>query len=228
MLIGIETSTKYGGIALADAHSVRGRITFAPDRPASVHLIPGIRQLCSDCAVRLQDIEGFAVAIGPGSFTGLRVGLTAAKTLAFHNDKPLYCIPSLDVLVLPCVGMMQKTVALIDARKGEVYGAIYASSDRLHRMTPYQVCDVETLLKNLSDALLVGDGVEAYRSRIEPFLGDTVAIADESLRYGDPVSVVKLALSGNYPAFSGEKLFAIRPLYIRKSEAEVQWKKKHG
>jgi tRNA threonylcarbamoyladenosine biosynthesis protein TsaB len=227
MIVGIETSTKAGSIALVDQGALLEEIRFSPNHPDSQTLIPSIQQLLMNHNVLLKDIRSFAVAIGPGSFTGLRVGLTAAKTLAFFNGNSVVLVPTLDALAFPLSNSDSNVTAILDARKGEVYGAIYEMAGRMKRITEYSVGQIEEIMKGKPCGIIIGDALVMYADRIRAAFGDAVTFSEASLWIPKAASVASLALTNRYPEFSGDDLFKIKPLYLRKSEAEVQWDKRH-
>ncbi|MBN1550085.1 tRNA (adenosine(37)-N6)-threonylcarbamoyltransferase complex dimerization subunit type 1 TsaB [bacterium] len=227
-LVAIETSTKNGGVALFVGGQLSQTCHFSAEMPASETLIPSIKWMLEQQKLMLSDIDKFAVSIGPGSFTGLRVGLTAAKMLAFLNKRPLVTLRTLDVLVAPIACSSRMIGGVLDARKGEVYASLYQGGDRLELIEDIRVCTIEDFLKGKQDLFLIGDGIQRYRDRIDACNIQGLTFSPQNLWIPQPEWVGNLALEGNYPEYSQEKLFPLVPLYVRKSEAEIQWERRYG
>ncbi len=232
-LIAVETATKWGGVSVAKDGIILQTIRFTPDTPASEKLIPSIQTLLAQNHLTPDIVDAYAVSIGPGSFTGLRVGLTAVKTLAYFSERPVITIPSLDVLASQSVKSMMGSGAylatLMDATKGDVFGAVYEVSHRLHLQGNYQAASVEQILGPYRnrEVWITGDALLKYRERILDF-SPGFHIMPSADWHPNPEAVVTLALSGNYPQMTGTELYSLSPLYIRRSEAEIQWEKKYG
>ncbi len=127
-ILAIETSTQLGSVALSSGGEVCERILPA-DKPGSETLLPAIDSLLRERGIEKRSLEAVAAGTGPGSFTGLRVGLATAKGIASVLGVPTVPVPSLDALVLPCLDTGCSAVAVADARKGEVYAACYSGLD---------------------------------------------------------------------------------------------------
>ncbi len=227
-LIAIETSIQNGGVVLSISGRIVGERRFSHQDPASQELIPAISSLLDTAGLGIQQVDCFAVTVGPGSFTGLRVGLTAAKTLAYFNDKAVIGVPTLDVLAHPFANSGKTVVSILDARKGEVYGAVYRTGPGIELISEYRVCRVEEILPDTGEILVVGDAIPLYKSRILSVRDSGCELADESAWRPDSCSLADLALTGQYASLTGKNLFTLAPVYLRKSEAEVQWDRKHG
>src|SRR3954469_6805510 len=225
LILGIETSTSQVGVAigghegvLAQSHSNRGK------RHAET-LIPAIDFVRRQARIDLSEISCVAVDLGPGLFTGLRVGVASAKALASALRVPMIGVPSLDLLALPVRFSTRRIVAAIDARRGELFYAFYrqvpGGGQRLseHQIgTPDDVAS--ELLASGEDCLLVGDGALRYR---EAFDGLTkVEVADHGLEYPSAASLVQLA---HAQALREQWVnpWDLEPLYLRVPDAEINW-----
>ena len=223
--IGIETSTKSGGIAVLRNKEILQELRFTPEMTGSQWLIPSIAEIMKSHNLKVSDIDLIGVGLGPGAFTGLRVGLTAAKTIAYFLGIGVAGIPTIDALVHPGQVETEYIGGILDARKGEVYGAIYRASSH-ERLTEFKVVTVEEMLEGFKDITLVGNALGVYMPRIKKIAGVNFKILPEAMWEPSPISVAELALSDSYPIYSGSKLFQLIPMYIRKSEAEVKWLKR--
>src|ERR1700686_5163105 len=130
LLLGLDTATRRIGVVLANAQGMIGRVELGgtADTASPRHaetLAPAIAWCCERCGVELDRVSAIAVGIGPGMFTGLRVGVTTAKALAHVLRVPMIPLPSLDLLAYPLRHARQLVVPAIDARRSELYYALY-------------------------------------------------------------------------------------------------------
>jgi tRNA threonylcarbamoyladenosine biosynthesis protein TsaB len=225
LILGIESSTVQVGAAigghegvLAQAHSARGK------RHAE-NLAPTIDFVRRQARVDLTEIGCVAVDLGPGLFTGLRVGIASAKAIAHALRVPMIGVASLDLLAFPVRFSHRLIVAAIDARRGELFYAMYRQvPGGLQRLTPHQVGSPDDLASELmasgEDCFLVGDGVVRYRDSFEGLT--KVEVADSGLSYPTAASLVQLA---HARALREEwvKPWELEPLYLRPPDAEINW-----
>lgn len=225
LILGIESSTVQVGAAvgghegvLAQAHSARGK------RHAE-NLTPTIDFVCRQARVDLREIGCIAVDLGPGLFTGLRVGIASAKALAHALRVPMIGVASLDLLAFPVRYSHRLIVAAIDARRGELFYALYRQvPGGLQRLTSHLVGTPDDLASEImasgEDCLLVGDGAVRYRDRFEEVT--KVELADSGLAYPSASSLVQLA---HARALREEwvKPWELEPLYLRAPDAEINW-----
>ena len=230
LILGIETATSQVGVAigghegvLAQAHSSRGR------RHAE-NLTPAIDFVRRQARIELHEISCVAVDIGPGLFTGLRVGIAAAKSIAHALKVPMIGVPSLDLLAFPVRYSMRTIVTAIDARRGELFYAFYRQvPGGVQRLSDLQLGTPDDLASELiasrDEVLLVGDGARRYA---EMFDGLTkVELADQSVAGPSAVSLVQLA---HAQALREQwvKPWELHPLYLRKPDAEINWATRDG
>lgn len=225
LILGIETATARVGVAigghegvLAQAHSSRGR------RHAE-NLAPAIDFVRHQARVEMQDISCVAVDLGPGLYTGLRVGVSAAKAIAHALQVPMIGVSSLDLLAFPVRFSPRRIVAVIDARRGELFYASYrqvpGGVQRLSERVVGTADDLASeLLAEREDCLLVGDGALRYRDAFEDL--SRVEIADQGLASPSASSLVQLA---HAQALREQwvKPWDLKPLYLRKPDAEINW-----
>jgi tRNA threonylcarbamoyladenosine biosynthesis protein TsaB len=230
LILGIETATPQVGVAigghegvLAQAHSARGR------RHAE-NLTPAIDFVCRQARIDLHEVSCVAVDLGPGLFTGLRVGVAAAKAMASALRVPMIGVSSLDLVAFPVRFSSRLIVTAIDARRGEVFYALYRQvPGGVQRLGEPSVGTPDDLASELlaakDDILLVGDGALRY---IEAFEGlSKVEVADQGLAYPSASSLVQLA---HAQALREQwvKPWELTPLYLRKPDAEINWKTRDG
>jgi len=220
----VETSVVDGGIAVFDSDRMLAMERFDREIPASARLIPAIELLLSQLQLSLEQLDGFAVSIGPGSFTGLRVGLTAVKTLARFLDRPVIPVPTLMALAVSAGEQDDPVGAILDARKGEVFGAYFRVGADTSRITPDRVLPIETFIENRPSEriCLVGNGIREYRERIDA-TGVLHSTVPEMHWEPSPEWVGRLAVRLTGETVTGNDLFKLAPVYIRRSEAEIHW-----
>ncbi len=165
-ILAIETSTLTGSVAITSETQVIGELTLSVSVRHSERLMPAIDRLFSDAGMKIADIDLFAVAKGPGSFTGLRIGMAAAQGLASAAKKPVIGISTLEGLAVNGLYFSGLIVPVLNAFRGEVYRGIFRSEgNTLIRLQEDAVMSMEALKKELESVekpiLLLGDGTEA-------------------------------------------------------------------
>ena len=225
IVVGIDTSTPQVSVAIGTERETLGRIQVV-GRARQEAVTPALEKLLDWTGVELGHVGGFAVGVGPGLFTGLRVGVETAKTLAQVVKAPIVGLVSLDVLAYAVRFTARSIVTVIDGRRGEVFWATYRQvPGGVMRQTPYAVARPEALVAELmaapQEVLLVGDGAMLYREQLEE-LGAHAEFASAAAAHPDAAQLVELAV----PRFLREehdRLFDVVPLYLRKSDAEIAW-----
>lgn len=181
-LLGVETSSPLFSVALLE----NGRIvshceSIGQGRPSAL-LSEMIREMTERAKLPLPQLDGFVIGIGPGSFTGLRVGVTTIKTLAWALKKPVLPISSLEVIARNLNESTQDVVVFLDARKGKVYSSLFSPDRRqgLVRQSEDKLLMPEEVLKKLEQpVILVGDGIHRYSNLITRLCGGKVEWAPE-------------------------------------------------
>jgi tRNA threonylcarbamoyladenosine biosynthesis protein TsaB len=221
----IETSTQQTSVAIGTEQEILGAVQIA-GRTRQDLVVPALEQVLTWTGLPLSHIGGVAVGRGPGLFTGLRVGIAAAKTLAQVLHVPIVAIPSLDVLAFGVRYTRRLIGTVIDARREEVFYAFYRSvPGGVMREGEYRVAPPDHLVADVQaageDVLLVGNGAILYRRRLQE-VGPGVEFASPALAYPRASSLVELSV----PRFLREetdRLFDVVPMYLRKSDAEIAW-----
>jgi tRNA threonylcarbamoyladenosine biosynthesis protein TsaB len=234
LLLGIDTATKRVGVALANEHGLLGRVELGgtasagPPRHAET-LAPAIAWCFEECGAKASQVSAVAVGIGPGMFTGLRVGVTTAKIFAQALRVPVIPIPSLDLLAYPLRHARGLVVATIDARRHEVYWAIYRPvPGGVQRVSEYELGSPEDLAAELQargeESLVCGDGGLRFADAFAD-LGQRVELAGPAHASPSLSALVELATA----RFEREDFVPPRdvlPLYLRRSDAELEWDRK--
>ena len=235
LLLGIETATRRVGVVLASDEGVLGRVELGglADAGAPRHaerLVPAIQYACAQLDLGLDRVSAIAVGIGPGMFTGLRVGVTTAKALAQALRVPMIPVPSLDLLAYPLRYARSLVVPAIDARRNEVYYALYRTvPGGVQRASDYEIGTPDDLVAELEargeEALLCGDGALRFASTFRRV--EHVELAGPAHAAPSLPALVELAAA----RYQREEFCAaddVLPLYLRKSDAELAWDRKDG
>jgi tRNA threonylcarbamoyladenosine biosynthesis protein TsaB len=226
-ILGIETATRTGSVAVVSESGVIAEYTLNIDLTHSERLMSTVDRVLKDTGIILGDLDGFAVSIGPGSFTGLRIGLSAVKGLALVTTKPVVAVPTLKALAWNLPQSKYLICALLDAKKKEVYAAIYRSGDDdLIQMMPESAISLKGLADRIKDkTLFTGEGANLFRNDIRSIFGEWARFAPLSAMVPSAASVAEIGLM---MLKSGEQVDpdSLTPMYIRRPEAEVAWEKR--
>jgi tRNA threonylcarbamoyladenosine biosynthesis protein TsaB len=225
-ILAIDTSTRVGSIAVVQGSLLKAQQILNVSATHNQRLLPGIDRILADAGWSLDDLDGFAVGLGPGSFTGLRIGLSVIKGLAWATNKPLAGVPTLDALAANVSFVPHKICPILDARKGEIYTAFYRQGDGgiPRRLTSYMAIKPEQLLALISETtVVIGDGLVSYGGYLQRELGNRLVVPPPHLSVIHASSVAWL---GWHRLRSGESddVSTCTPLYVRPSEAELNRK----
>jgi len=221
----LDTSTNVFSLALATDKTVIAE--FSGDAgPAASAKIPGHMQtLLNEAHCAIDGIDAFAVTIGPGGFTGVRVGIALVKGLAFATGKPVIPLSSLELLALNARGSAIPVCTLFDARRGEVYSALYRFDDGMEQIRPEMANNPAELFEQLEgDILCIGDGAVRYRELISARLGARVRFAPEQLNIPKAAAGAALALN-RFKSGHTVTPAELAPCYLRLPEAELNKKR---
>ncbi|RLQ91185.1 tRNA (adenosine(37)-N6)-threonylcarbamoyltransferase complex dimerization subunit type 1 TsaB [Falsibacillus albus] len=222
-VLAIDTSNHTLGLALVDETTVVGEYITNLKKNHSVRVMPAIEMLLNDCGVKPKELTKIVVAKGPGSYTGVRIGLTIAKTLAWSLNIPVVGISSL-ALVAGVGRYFDGYISpLFDARRGQIYTGLYGfDSDGLNTIKQDQnvmaVDWAESLTTLNKNVLFVGNDTAMHRAAIAEILGDKAVFAEFTENNPRPS---ELALLGMHEV--GDDLHSLVPNYIRLVEAEAKW-----
>ena len=228
-ILGIDTSTSCGSIGLIDEDIVIVEYLLNVTRTHSERLLLSINHVLEVGGCPMDDLDGWAVSLGPGSFTGLRIGVSTIKGLAFTTGKPVAGVSALDALACNIPPTRYLICPILDARKGEVYTAFYryATGDRVERISDYQAIDPSDLIRKISEkTVFLGSGLRTYGDYLRQSLQALATFVPPALNLPFGSTVARLGLERlrknkilDLPTFT--------PIYVRASEAEVKWKERH-
>lgn len=223
LILGIETATEQVSVALGGHEGVIARFEVCRGRRHAEILTPAIEFVCAQADIGLDELGVIAVDVGPGLYTGMRVGLATAKALALALRIPMIGISSLDLLAFPHRRSDRVIVPVVDARKGEVFYAMYRQvPGGLQQVAEPTVGPVDELVADLlarsQEALCVGDGALRYANEI--LEGYHCEIADDAHPSAGPLVQLAHARALREEWVSpGE----IRPIYLRQPDAQINW-----
>lgn len=222
LILAIETATGCGGVSLTKGGVDEGRVlaeyTLQPEITHSRRLLGSIGAMMEAAGVDWGDLDAVAVSLGPGSFTGLRIGMAAAKGIAMGANLPLLGVPTLDGLAAQATPTELPLCCLLDARKQQVYAAFYSfKAGRCLRTSDFMVVSAEQLAQRIqAPTLVVGPGINACQ----------FTLAEHSLARLAPAGLLHPRAA--FIGFVGAAMLAqgqgnddLVPLYVRASEAEL-------
>jgi tRNA threonylcarbamoyladenosine biosynthesis protein TsaB len=223
IVLGIETATPQVGCALGGHEGVLASFHSARGRRHAETLTPAIAFMCEQAEVALSEVGVIAVDIGPGLFTGLRVGIATAKAMAQALRVPVVGLSSLDLLAFPVRSTRRLIAAVIDGRRGEVFTAYYrqvpGGVQRLSEPAVRRADEVAAdLVARREDCLLVGDGAIRYAAAFEGLAGVEPATAGTA--YPSAAALVELA----HPRAVREEFvqpWELQPLYLRHADVDM-------
>lgn len=222
-LLAIDTSTDAMGIALYQGKQVIAEYSSVNKNKHSTRLMPAINQVMNDANVKPKDLEKIAVVKGPGSYTGVRIGLSIAKTLAFSLNIPIVGLSSLEMLALNALPSKQLICPFLDARRGLVYTGLYqAQADKLEVIKSDQNLMFEDWLthcQTITEAIIfISPDLNEHADLIKDKLGDKAILYPEGFHSTRP-SLLAITAKDR----TGDDIHHLTPNYIRLVEAEAKW-----
>ena len=227
-ILGIETATSACSVCILDNSQLIAEYTTNISKTHSQHLMPMIEHVLANVELTPTDIGAIAVSIGPGSFTGVRIGISAAKGMAMALDIQTAGVSMLDGVAYNLMNSYTGRVCVItDARRKQVYTAIYEMPN-MKKLTDDMVLTIEELIKKTKEkTIFIGNAATLYCNALKKELGDMAVMCSPNLGISRASSI----------AFLGEEIlkkgkgvshFDLKPNYIKLSDAEIKWKEKHG
>lgn len=231
-ILSVDSATKSATCALFDDNNLLGEITFNYKKQHSIILMTIIDNLLKNTDSKVNEIDGFVVSKGPGSFTGLRIGMATIKGLCTGTNKNFISISSLDTLAYNLCYTDGIICPVLNALRGNVYTALYEfQGDNLKRTTDYMIVSMDELLEKLKSenkpVSFIGEAEELFKEKIISSNLAALRFAPSHLNVVNAASLGRLGLE-KLKKGEHDDLFTSAPLYIRKSQAEREYEKRTG
>lgn len=227
-ILALDTTGLVASVALVDENKTIAEFTTNYKKTHSQTIMPMIEQLKNMVELDLSTVDYIACASGPGSFTGLRIGAATAKGLAHGLDKKIIPVPTLDGLAYNLSESSKLIVPIMDARRNQVYSAIYSNMNGMKRIGEYMACDIKELLDKVieidENAIFLGDGVPVFKEKISEF-NTGFKFAPPSANMQRASCIGALALERTEQAIKPNDFEII---YLRKSQAERELEEKNA
>lgn len=231
--LAIDTSTSVASIAIVDEKGLLGEYSINDNKTHSQKLVPMLKELLENLRLTSEDIDVFAAITGPGSFTGLRIGVTTIKALAYAAKKPTVGITSLDALAnATIIDENSFACPIMDARNNQVYTALYKNNNGVMVNTSgYMGVHISELVNKLEEkdgrVIFTGDAVGLHRDFLKIELGERCSFMPDYALQQMAAPAAQLALMY---AKKGETMssYELTPFYLRKSQAEREYEMKHA
>ena len=221
-ILALDTATPSCSVAIVDDGSLPAELTTVTNQSHSRHLMELLDTVCCMAGLKVMDVDGFAVSSGPGSFTGLRIGISTIKGLALATSKPVTGVSSLDALAWQCAHSAYLICPLLDARKKQVYACRYRfHNHELITAGPETVTSPVEAVRDIQEpSLFVGNAAKMYREKIFAELGELAHFAARGQHMIRASSIAWLSMA----RFHGQRtdnVALLVPRYIRRPDAEV-------
>lgn len=222
IILAVDTTTPNGSVALLEDRRLAAEINSTGPLNHSQRLLPAVHFVLETQRLEIADIDAFAVAAGPGSFTGIRVGMSTVKAFACASGKSIAPVSALAALALKLRSSRPRLLCpLMDAKKGELYTSLFEYRDhKLHELIPqgsYRADRFLSLCPSHRVIHFIGTGVPLYKKKINDYLGDRVRFSHRSLYTAFEVGLMGFDM---IQAGEGRSHLEVEPLYFRKSQAE--------
>lgn len=229
-ILGLDTATQVCSVAVATADKLLAEITVNTRKTHSERLMPYISQLLEMATLKKTELTGVAISIGPGSFTGLRIGLATAKALSYALRIPIIGVPTLEALAFGCPLPQTIVSPMLDAQKGNVYQGIYTWQDgQLKTLVGPRVialtAALEELAKQGQPVTVLGEGAAMYEQLEQRYDNVLLPLPHISLPRAGTVALLGASMLGQGIKHEVQSL---EPVYIRRSEAEELWERRNG
>ena len=231
-ILAVDTSTMIATCAVLDEEKLLGEFSINQEMTHSENLVPMIKEVLDNLNLKVSDIDLYGVAIGPGSFTGLRIGIATVKSFAHVFDKPIVGVSTLEGLAFNLPYNKGTIVPMIDARRDRVYTGIYRwDMGNLSNIMEPSIMKIEELLeilnKDHSDIMVNGNGTLLHKDKIFSVLDGKVELAPIGLNGCRAASIAELSLK-KYRNGESNNYYSLVPEYLRESQAQRELRKKES
>lgn len=225
-ILGIDTSGKTASVAICTEDNILAQTTVYTKLTHSQVILPICRQVLKESAIELKDIDGISISSGPGSYTGLRIGISAVKAMCFALDKKCIGISTLESLAWNMIGFKGIICSVMTARANLLYTALFESDGKsIIRLTDDEILPITDIIAHLtnldSNIIFVGDGVPSLLETDEITKYDKFNFAHESLRLQLASSVCYAAMSKGIASFYDPELLDAEYLQVTKAEKDL-------
>ena len=227
IILSADTSGERFSLALLKSNEVIGRFRAGSANRQSSDMLPELDRMLKAQRISLRDIGLFCVGLGPGSFTGLRIGVTVMRTMAIALNKPIVGVASIDAIACNAPYCKEPVCVLIDARQNKVYARIYKyrNSD-LAPSSGIMLLDIKAILGRLkTPAFFLGDGLKRYGDIISKYGSGEKILAPEAMWYPDAEKIAALGAE-RFRKKGKDNVFTLNPLYVYPKECQVVKKKR--
>ncbi len=222
-MLGVETSSSEFSVAVCEGEKILAALQAQGMGQPSALLTDLIQKGLTQAGWELSDLDGFALSIGPGSFTGLRVGVATVKTMAWALKKPALPVSSLEVLAQNVRGGSGEVLVFVDARKGKVYTARFSceKDGTLKRLTQDRLMVPEELLRDLpKKGILIGDGIRRHQPLITSMGDGRVELAPPSAWIPEAQNLCRIA-AARWPKARVDDPHSLVPEYLYSKESDI-------
>ena len=228
-ILAIDTSTNVASCAIMDDEKLLGEFTVNDNITHSQKILPLISNTLSRCKIDISEIDVFAVADGPGSYTGLRIGVATINGLAQATHKQVVGVSSLQALAQSIVTSEKLIVPLINARRDRAFTAIYSSKHSFKTILEPQLLEMVELLEILDkknqDIIFIGEGTTIYKDMIIEKLGERAYFTPKNLNVAKASSVAEISLE-KVKLGETKTYFDLTPNYLRETQAQREYDEK--
>lgn len=228
-ILGIDTSTMAANVAVLEDDKLICEYTINTKKTHSQKLMPMIENMLKLSDLDIKEIDAIAICVGPGSFTGLRIGMATAKAMAHVNNIPLIGVNSLEILGANMDLCNRKICSILDAQRNQVYMNKYIlKDDKITELEEISIKPIDELLEEISssneDWVLVGEAVYKYKEKIEEISNIVIPSPANNITKASTLCfVARDKMLANDQVYN---CYNINPMYIRKSQAEEQYEEK--
>ena len=228
-VLGIDTSSQAASIAIMDDEKLIAEYTINTKKTHSQKLMPMIEEMFNESDIKIDEIDLIGVCIGPGSFTGLRIGMATAKAIAHVKNIPIVGVNSLESLAFNINFSKYTICPIIDAQRNQVYTNKYKwENNDFISIDDINVISIDELIENIKnkseEVILLGEAVSLYKENIKDV--NNIKIAPKPNNISRASSLCQLAIDKYNKNIDVYNCYTINPMYIRKSQAEVQYDEK--
>lgn len=234
LILGIDSSTDILGLALMDSGQLKGEYNLSLKRQHSEKLLPLMEQIFELLEIKAEDLDGAAVAVGPGSFTGLRIGITTAKMLGRIFSIPVKGISTLEIMAAGADG--DYILPLLDARRKRVYYSFYQRNENqnefflneINRAASAGISELPEILSEYKNKEITVIG--EMTAEVQEVLADNNFLVKQAAAERNFMRAAVLARLGQDYINLGQEddIYQLKPTYLKKPQAEINWQQKYG